>query len=48
MQALFERIRRIAPYDVPVLIVGETGTGKTRVARVLHELSWRGPARSPS
>jgi two-component system response regulator HupR/HoxA len=41
MQALFERMRRVAPYDVPVLLVGETGTGKTRVARVLHELSWR-------
>jgi DNA-binding NtrC family response regulator len=41
MQALFERIRRVAPYDVPVLIVGETGTGKTRVARVLHALSPR-------
>jgi DNA-binding NtrC family response regulator len=41
MQALFERLRRVAPYDVPVLIVGETGTGKTRVARVLHALSPR-------
>jgi two-component system response regulator HupR/HoxA len=41
MQALFERLQRIAPYDVPVLIVGETGTGKMRVARVLHELSSR-------
>jgi DNA-binding NtrC family response regulator len=41
MQALFERLQRIAPYDVPVLIVGETGTGKMRVARVLHELSAR-------
>jgi DNA-binding NtrC family response regulator len=41
MQALFERLRRVAPYDVPVLIVGETGTGKTRIARVLHALSPR-------
>jgi DNA-binding NtrC family response regulator len=41
MQALFEQIRRVALYDVPVLIVGETGTGKTRVPRVLHELSPR-------
>src|SRR5262245_55770171 len=41
MQALVQRLRRLASYDVPVLIVGETGTGKTRVARVLHELSWR-------
>jgi DNA-binding NtrC family response regulator len=41
MQALFDRIRRIAPYDVPVLILGETGTGKALVARALHELSQR-------
>jgi DNA-binding NtrC family response regulator len=42
MQALFERIRRLAPFDVPVLIVGETGTGKELVAQALHRLSGRG------
>jgi DNA-binding NtrC family response regulator len=42
MQALFERIRRLAPFDMPVLIVGETGTGKELVARALHRLSGRG------
>ena len=30
MQALFSMIRRVAPTDRPVLILGETGTGKTR------------------
>jgi DNA-binding NtrC family response regulator len=41
MQALFARIRRVAPYDVPVLILGETGTEKELVARALHRLSRR-------
>jgi DNA-binding NtrC family response regulator len=45
MQALFDRIRRVAPYDVPVLILGETGTGKEFVATALHRLSCRRGAR---
>ncbi len=45
MQALFDRIRRVAPYDVPVLILGETGTGKELVAAALHRLSRRRSAR---
>ena len=45
MAALFDRIRRVAPYDVPVLILGETGTGKELVAAALHRLSRRRGAR---
>jgi len=41
MRALFERIRRVAPLDVNVLVHGETGTGKELVARAIHELSGR-------
>jgi two-component system response regulator HupR/HoxA len=41
MRALFDRIRRVAPYEVPVLILGETGTGKELVAAAVHRLSSR-------
>jgi transcriptional regulator with PAS, ATPase and Fis domain len=43
MQRLREQIRRIARSPVPVLIVGETGTGKELCAAALAELSGRGP-----
>lgn len=36
MQELFAKIKKIADKDVPVLILGETGTGKELVARALH------------
>jgi DNA-binding NtrC family response regulator len=45
MASLFDRIRRVAPYDVPVLILGESGTGKELVAAALHRLSRRRRAR---
>jgi two-component system response regulator HydG len=41
MQALFERIQRVAPTESTVLITGETGVGKELVARAVHTLSPR-------
>lgn len=41
MRMVYERIRDIAVVDVPVLIDGETGTGKELVARAVHQLSPR-------
>ena len=41
IEALRREIRQLAPSDVRVHVFGETGTGKERVARALHELSPR-------
>jgi two-component system response regulator PilR (NtrC family) len=38
---LLAQLRRVAPQQTTVLLTGETGTGKTRLARLLHELSGR-------
>jgi DNA-binding NtrC family response regulator len=41
MQLVFEAIRQVCRLDVPVLVTGETGTGKELVARAIHELGGR-------
>ncbi len=41
MQAVVDRLRRIAPTDAGVLITGETGTGKDVVAQAIHQNSPR-------
>jgi len=42
IQDVFKSIETVLQADVPVLIQGETGTGKELVAKAIH---WRGPRR---
>lgn len=41
MQAVIDRLKRIAPTDASVLISGESGTGKELVAQAIHQNSPR-------
>jgi transcriptional regulator with PAS, ATPase and Fis domain len=41
MEGLIDQVRRVAVQDATILLTGETGTGKTGLARVIHELSPR-------
>jgi two-component system response regulator HydG len=45
MRALFDLVRRAADSSAPVLLLGETGTGKGLVARALHAESHRSEGR---
>ena len=41
MRELRDQVKHLAPHEAPVLIVGETGTGREAFARYLHSLSPR-------
>ncbi len=42
LKYVMHRVEQVAATDSPVLITGETGTGKELIARTLHELSPQG------
>ncbi len=41
LREVMERVQQVAPTDAPVLILGETGSGKEVVARAIHTRSRR-------
>ncbi len=41
LRSVMQRVEQVAQADVPVLIIGETGTGKEVIARAVHEHSQR-------
>jgi PAS domain S-box-containing protein len=41
LKYVLSRVEKVAPTDSPALIMGETGTGKELIARVIHQLSPR-------
>ncbi len=43
MQALYRLVARVMNTDIPVLITGESGTGKSLIARAIHDFSDRRP-----
>jgi DNA-binding NtrC family response regulator len=44
MRSVFNKIQSVAPTKTPILIMGETGTGKGLLAKLIHRHSNRGDA----
>jgi hydrogenase-4 transcriptional activator len=42
LSIIMERVEQVAPTDAPVLILGDTGSGKEVIARAIHARSRRG------
>jgi Nif-specific regulatory protein len=43
LAAVLEQVAAVAPLDVSVLLTGDNGTGKSQLARVIHDNSRRAP-----
>ncbi|MEJ2052721.1 MAG: sigma 54-interacting transcriptional regulator, partial [Calditrichaceae bacterium] len=39
MQKVYRQIMQVAPTNIPILLLGETGTGKELAAQAIHKLS---------
>lgn len=39
MEEVFNIVRKVAPSDLSVLLIGESGVGKTMMANIIHDLS---------
>ncbi len=39
LREVMDKVRRVAPLSSPVLLIGETGTGKEVIANAIHDLS---------
>jgi transcriptional regulator with GAF, ATPase, and Fis domain len=46
LRAVLQKVDQLAPTDAPVLLLGETGTGKELLARAIHARWRRRPARA--
>jgi DNA-binding NtrC family response regulator len=42
IEELRRKVEHVATLDCPVLLVGESGTGKTQIAKYIHGASKRG------
>lgn len=45
MKDILNQVRQIAEFDIPILLLGESGTGKGIVASMIHKLSCRSAER---
>ena len=41
LSTIWHHVQHVAPLDTTILLTGETGTGKTRLSRMIHDLSQR-------
>lgn len=45
MKQVYSRLERFAQHDVPLVLQGETGSGKDRLAKICHQMSDRSQSR---